>query len=140
VGRGKGHFNVGLRPLTANNCNANGSLTGLRTWTTAGTGGDAAESFLPVIMSTRASPGQTVSAHGVVDITALGVMPTKASGGRDMWVGASSAKAEMATADEFAIGEAEIRGDRDGVQVSPRVPALEAEHACAMRRKGASVE
>jgi hypothetical protein len=31
VGRGNGHFNVGLRPLTANSCNANGSTTGLRT-------------------------------------------------------------------------------------------------------------
>jgi hypothetical protein len=52
VGRGKGHFNVSPRHLTANSCNANGSVTGLRTCSTAGTGEDAAESFLPVVMLT----------------------------------------------------------------------------------------
>jgi hypothetical protein len=46
VGRGKGRFNVGPRPLTANSFNANGSVTGLRTRTTDGTGGDAAGSGL----------------------------------------------------------------------------------------------
>jgi hypothetical protein len=56
-----------------------------------------------------------------------------------MWVGASSTKAEVATA-QVAVGEAEIRVDRDGVQVSPCVPALETEQACAMRRGVASVE
>jgi hypothetical protein len=76
----------------------------------------------------------------VVDITALDVTPLQASGGRDMWVGASSAKAEMATVHEVAIGEAEIRVDRDGVQVSPRVPELETEHECVMCRRVASVE
>jgi hypothetical protein len=49
-----------------------------------------------------------------------------------MWVGTSSAKADVATVDEVAIGEAGLRIDRDGVQVSPCVPALETEQACAM--------
>jgi hypothetical protein len=84
VGRGKGHFNVGPRPLTANNCIANGIVIELRTRTTAGTGGDAAESFLPVVMSTRTAPAQAIANHGVVDIAALDVTPTKTSGGRDM--------------------------------------------------------
>jgi hypothetical protein len=128
------------RTLTANSCNANGSVRGLRTCTTAGTGGDAVKSFLPVVMSTRATCAQAVATHGVVDITALDVMPTKASGVRDMWVGASSTKTDMATVDEVAIGEAEIRVDRDSVQVSPCVPALETEHACAIRWRVASVE
>jgi hypothetical protein len=52
VGQGKGHFTVGPCPLTANSCNANGSVTELRTCTAAGTGGDAAERFLPAVMST----------------------------------------------------------------------------------------
>jgi hypothetical protein len=136
----KGHFTVGPRPLTANSCNANGSVTGLRTCTTAGTGRDAAESFLPVVMWTQAAPAQAIATHGVVHIAALDVTPTKTSGDRDMWVGSSSAKAEMATIDEVAIGEAEVRVDRDGVQVSPRVPALETEQPCVMRLGVPSVE
>jgi hypothetical protein len=111
VGRGKGHCNVGSRLLTANSCNANGSVTGLRTRSTARTSGGmelAAKSFLPVDMSTRAAPALAIATHGVVDIAALDVMPTKKSGGGDMWVGASSTKAEVATVDEVAVGEAEI--------------------------------
>jgi hypothetical protein len=50
VGRGKGQVNVCTRPLTANSCNSHGKVTGLRTRT----GGNAAESFLPVVMSTHA--------------------------------------------------------------------------------------
>jgi hypothetical protein len=140
VGRGKGHVNVGPRPLAANSCNANRSVTGLRNCTTAGTGGDAAESFLPVVKLTRAAPAQAIATHGVVDIAGLDVTSTKTSSGRDMWVGASSAKAEMATVDEVAIGEPQIRVDRDGVQVSPHVPALETEQACAMRLEVPRVE
>jgi hypothetical protein len=68
----------------------------------------------------------------VVDVAALDVTTTKASGGGDVWVGASGAMAEVATVDEVTVGEAEIRGDRDGVQVSPRVPALETEQARTM--------
>jgi hypothetical protein len=47
VGRGKGHFNVGPCPLTANICNADGSVTGLRTRITARTGRDALTASFP---------------------------------------------------------------------------------------------
>jgi hypothetical protein len=57
-----------------------------------------------------------------------------------MWVGASSTMAEVVTIHEVAVGVAEIRGDRDVFQVSPRVPALEAEQACVMRWGVASAE
>jgi hypothetical protein len=45
VGQGRGHFNVSPRPLTADSCNSKGSLSELRTCSTARTGGDAVESF-----------------------------------------------------------------------------------------------
>jgi hypothetical protein len=54
---------------------------------------------------TRAAAAEAIAAHGVVDVTALDVSTTKASGGRDVWVGASGAKAEVATVDEVAVGE-----------------------------------
>jgi hypothetical protein len=38
-----------------------------------------------------------------------------------MWVGASGAKAHVATVDEATIREAAIRVDRDGVKVRPRL-------------------
>jgi hypothetical protein len=94
MGREKGHLNVGPHHLTANHCNAKGNATGLCTRITARVGGDAAESFLPVVVPMRAAPAQAMAAHGVVDIAALDVMTTKTSGGGDMWVGASSAKAD----------------------------------------------
>jgi hypothetical protein len=47
----------------------------------------------------------------VVDVAALDVTSTKARGGEDVRVGASCAKAEVATIDEVAVGEEEIRGD-----------------------------
>jgi hypothetical protein len=103
-------------------------------------GGDAAESLLPVVVPTRAAPAQAIAAHGVVDVAALDVATTKASCGGDVRVGASCASSKVATVDEVAIGEAEIRGDRDGVQVKPSVPALETEQARAMRWGVASVE
>jgi hypothetical protein len=65
---------------------------------------------------------------------------TKTSGGGDMRVGASSHKAKVATVDEVAVREVEMRVCRDGIQVSPSLPALEAEQACAMRWGVASVE
>jgi hypothetical protein len=132
VGQGNGHFNVSSRPLRANSCNANGSVTGLRTRRTARTGGDAGKSLLPVVMSTRASPAQAISTRGVVKIAALDE-PTKPSGGGVMWVDASSSKVEAATVDDVAVGEVEIRVDQDCVQASLCVPALETEQACAMR-------
>jgi hypothetical protein len=64
-----------------------------------------------VLMSTRAAPTQAIATHGVVDSAALDVTLTETSGGRYMWVGASSAKAEMATVVEVAIGEVEMRVD-----------------------------
>jgi hypothetical protein len=140
MGRGKGHLNVSTRPLTANRGNANGTVTGLRTRIAARAGGDAAESLLPVVVPTRATAAQAIAAHGVVDVAALDVTTTKASGGGDVRVGASCAKAEVATVDEVAVGEAEIRVDRDGVQVSPSVTALETEQTCAMRWGVAGLE
>jgi hypothetical protein len=60
---------------------------------------------------------QAFAAHGVVDVAALDMTATKASCGGDVRVGASCAKVEVATVDEVAVREAEIRGHRDGVQV-----------------------
>jgi hypothetical protein len=106
----------------------------------ARSGRDAAESLLPVVVPTRAAPAHAIAAHGVVDVAALDVATTKANRGGDVRVGASCAKLKVATVDEVAIGEAEIRGDRDGFQVSASVPALETEQARAMRWGVASVE
>jgi hypothetical protein len=139
AGRWMGHFKVGPRPLTVNSCNANRSVTGLRTSTTAGTGGDAADSFLPVVMSTRAASASANGTHGVVDIAALEVKHRKTRGGRDIWVGARSAKAEKSTVDEVAIGVADVRVGRDD-KVRARVPALEIEQACVMRLRVPSVD
>jgi hypothetical protein len=50
VRQGEGQVNVCTRPLTANSCNSHGSVTGLRTKT----GGNATESFPPVVVSTKA--------------------------------------------------------------------------------------
>jgi hypothetical protein len=133
MGRGQVRLNVRTCPLTANCGNANGSATGFRTRIAARTSGDAAESLLPVVMPTRAAAAEAIATHGVVDAAALDVTTTKASGGGDVRVGASCAKAEVAFIDEVAVGEAEIRSDRDGVQVSPSVPALETEQARVMR-------
>jgi hypothetical protein len=93
-----------------------------------------------VLVPTRAAPAQVFATDGVVDITALDVTTTKASGGGDVRAGARYAKAEVATVDEVAVREAQICGDRDGVQVSPSVPALETERTRAMRWGVASVE
>jgi hypothetical protein len=138
--QGKGHFNVGTRSLTAGRCNANKSVTGLRTRIATRVGGDASESFLPVVVPTRAAPAEAIATHGVVDVAALDVTTTKASGSGYMRIGAGCTKAEVATVDEVAIREAEIRGDWDGVQVSPRVPALDTEQARGMRWGVTSVE
>jgi hypothetical protein len=140
MGRGKGHLTVRTCPLPANRGNANGSVTGFRTCIAARAGGDAAESLLPVVVPTRAAPAEAIAAHGVVDVAALDVTKTKASGGGDVRVGASCANAEVGTLHEGAVGETEIRGDWDGVQVSPSVTALESEQACAMRWGVAGLE
>jgi hypothetical protein len=61
-------------------------------------------------------------------------MTTNAGGGGAMWVGANGAKAEVAAVDDVAVREAQIRGDRDSVQVSPRMPALErSQQICAQK-------
>jgi hypothetical protein len=86
-----------------------------------------------VVVLTRAAAAEAIAAHGVVDVAALDVTTTNGSGGGDVRVGASGTKAEVAAVDEVAITEAEIRGDRDGVQVSPVVTALETEQARAIR-------
>jgi hypothetical protein len=102
--------------------------------------GDAAESFLPVVVTTRADPTQAFALYGVVDVAALDVTTTKAGAGRDTWVGCSGAKAEVATVDKVTIEEAKIRVDQDGLPVSPRVSALKAKQSCAMRRGVVSME
>jgi hypothetical protein len=115
-------------------CNVNGSITGLSLRTTASTGGHLAKSFLPVDMSTHAAFAQVIASHGMVVVaTALDVTPTTPSGGGDMRVGAGGAEAEVATVDVVAVGVAKIRVDREGVQVSPCVLALDTRQACAMR-------
>jgi hypothetical protein len=94
-------------------------------------------------MLTRTAPTEAIATHGVVDIAPLHLTPKNTSGGGQMWVGASCAKAEVATVDESRRQrslEAETRVDRDGVQVNPCVPALETEHVCTMRWGVASVE
>jgi hypothetical protein len=53
----------------------------------------------------------------VVDVAALYVTTTTASGSGYMLIGAGCTKAEVATVDEVAIREAEMQGDWDGVQV-----------------------
>jgi hypothetical protein len=68
----------------------------------------------------------------MVDVAALDVTTSKASGAGDVRVGASCAKSEVATVEAVAVGEMEIRGDRDSVQETPRVLALETEQARAM--------
>jgi hypothetical protein len=93
-----------------------------------------------MVMSTRAAATQVIATHGVADIAALDVRLTNLSVGRDMRVGASSAMAQMATVDTVAVGETEMRVDRDGVQVSPCVPALKTEQACLLRWGVACVE
>jgi hypothetical protein len=84
MGRGKGHLNVSTCPLTAERSSANGSITGLCTRIASRTGGDAAESLLPLVMPARAAAAEAIAAHGVVDIAALDVTTTKASSSGDM--------------------------------------------------------
>jgi hypothetical protein len=76
-------------------------------------------------MSTRAASAQAIATHGVVDIAALDATPKESCGVGEMRVDVGSAKVEMASVDEVAVGEAQIQVDWDGVQLSPRVPALE---------------
>jgi hypothetical protein len=89
--------------VTPHGGNANGSETGLRTRITARTGGDAAESLLPVVVRMQAAPAEAIAAHGVGDVAALDAMITNASGCGNVRVGASCAKAEVATIDEVAV-------------------------------------
>jgi hypothetical protein len=140
MGRGKGHLNVSMRPLMAGRCNTNRSVTGLLSRAATRTGGDAAESFLPVVVPTQSAPAEAIATHGVVDVAALDVKTTKASGSGYMRIGAGCAKAVVATIHEVAIREAEVRVDWDGFQVSPLVPALETEQARVMQWGVARVE
>jgi hypothetical protein len=86
MGRGNGHVNVSTRPLNAHRGNANGAVTGLRTRIAARTGGDAADSLLPVVVPMQAAAAEAIAAHGMVDVAALDVTTTKASGGEDVRV------------------------------------------------------
>jgi hypothetical protein len=119
MGQGKGHLNVSTCALTANRGNANGNVTGFRTRIAGRAGKDVAKSLLPVVVPTRAAAADAIAPQGAVDVAALGLTTTKASGGGDVRVGASCAKAEVSTVDQVAVRETEIRGDRDGVQVGP---------------------
>jgi hypothetical protein len=69
-------------------------------------------SFLPVVVPTRAATALAIATHVGVDVTVLDVTTTKTSGEGDMWVGASSAMADVATFHEVAVGVADIRIDR----------------------------
>jgi hypothetical protein len=93
---------------------------------------DAAESFLPVIMPSKAAPAQALATHGVVAVAALVVATAMAGGGGDMWNGASDAQAEVATVDEVTIREVDMWVDPDGVQVRSSVPGVETEQSCVM--------
>jgi hypothetical protein len=64
-------------------------------------GGDTAESLLSVLVLTRAAAVEGIAAHGVVDVAALDVTTTKASGGGDVRVGASCSKAQVASIAEL---------------------------------------
>jgi hypothetical protein len=81
-----------------------------------------------------------IAAHGVIDVTAVDMTNTKAGGGSDTWVETSGVKVVVATVGEGGVREAETRVDRDGVRVSPCMPALETEQSSAMRWRVASVE
>jgi hypothetical protein len=87
MGRGKGHLNVSTCPLTANRGNANRSITGFCTRIAARAGGDAAERLLPVVVPTRAAAAEAIAAHGVVQVAALDVTTTQASGGLELVAG-----------------------------------------------------
>jgi hypothetical protein len=50
-----------------------------------------------------AATAQAIATYGVVDVAVLDVKTTTARGGCDMWVGASGAKAEVATVDEVTV-------------------------------------
>jgi uracil-DNA glycosylase len=78
-------------------------------------------------------PAPTITAHCVVNVTALDVKATKAGSGGDMWVGASGAKVEAGTIDKVTIREAEVWVARDSVCARPSVQALETEQLCVMR-------
>jgi hypothetical protein len=93
-----------------------------------------------LVVPAQAAPAQALATHGVVHVGALDVTTTEAGGGGDKWVCASNVKEEVATVDEIAFREAEIWVDRDSVQVSLRMPALETEQLCAMRWTITSVE
>jgi hypothetical protein len=97
-------------------------------------------SFLPVVVTTRVAPTQAIATHDEVNVAALDVTTTKTGVGGDMWVGASSANAEVATIDEVAVVKTETLVDRDPVELNLRVPALETEQSCGMRWEVASVE
>jgi hypothetical protein len=86
--------------LRTKGCNANRSVTGFRMRITARAGGDAAGSFLPVVVPTRAAPAQAIATHDVVHIAALEMTTTKTSGCGAMGVGASRTETEVATVDE----------------------------------------
>jgi hypothetical protein len=119
IGRRKGHLNVRPLPLTVGfRCNTHGSVIVLCARTTACRNGDAAESFLTVVVPMRAAPAQAIAFHGMVDDTALDVITTETGGSGGMWVRASSVRAQLATGDEVAVREAQIRVDRYGIQVN----------------------
>jgi hypothetical protein len=84
------HLKVGPLPLAANRCNAHGSEAGLRTRISARVGGDAAKSFLPVVVLTHAGHAQAIAAHGVVNTADQDVTTTKSSGGGAIWVGCTA--------------------------------------------------
>jgi hypothetical protein len=96
------HLNVASPAVLVNRGNAIGSVTEISTRITACEGRHAAESFLPVIKPAREAPAHMTdsrkfASHGMVEAVGLHVVTTKAKGCGDMWVGASSAKAEYSS-------------------------------------------
>jgi hypothetical protein len=67
---------------------------------------NAANGSLPLAVATKAASAQAIATDGVVNIAALDVTKTKASGVGEMQVGASCAKAVVAAVDEVAVRQA----------------------------------
>jgi hypothetical protein len=85
-----------------------------------------------VALCTQAASAAAIATYGMVDIAALHVTTTRASGSGDMQVGANCAEVEVKASPKVAVREAQIRVNWDSVQVSSGVQALKFEHVRTM--------
>jgi hypothetical protein len=86
-----------------------------------------AEVLLSVIVPAQAAPTHELAAQAVLHVAALDVRTSKASGGGDVWVGASGARRKWQLFYGVTITEAGVRVDTDVVELRPSGPTLEAE-------------